>query len=131
MPNHGFQAHQNQNQNSYQPPNQYMLNMPRGQSAQGGLQSMGAKKNEDDQNLEQPYTNEDDLDEENEQPFHINANVFQIAMLNKMLPKGYKFDILDVIRRQTEIHMKKTAGMVNYMNKKPEIQNELKQKKLI
>jgi len=57
--------------------------------------------------------------------------VYQIAMLNKMIPKGFKFDILDVVRRQTEIHMKKTAGLVNYMNKKPEIQNETKQKKLI
>lgn len=27
--------------------------------------------------------------------------------------------------------MKKTQGLVNYMNKKPEIQNEMKQKKLI
>jgi len=48
-------------------------------------------------------------------------------MLNKMLPKGFKFDILDIVKRQTEIHMKKNAGLVNYnMNKKPEIQNETK-----
>lgn len=47
-------------------------------------------------------------------------------MLNKMLPKGFKFDVLDLVKRQTEIHMKKTAGLVNHMNKKPEIQNEMK-----
>ena len=31
--------------------------------------------------------------------YHINANVNQIAMLNKMLPKGFKFDIQEVIKR--------------------------------
>lgn len=42
-------------------------------------------------------------------------------MLNKMLPKGFKFDIHEVVKRQTEMHLKKTAGLANYINKKPEI----------
>jgi hypothetical protein len=42
-------------------------------------------------------------------------------MLNKMLPKSFKFDILDIIKRQTEQHLKKTAGLANFMAKKPEI----------
>lgn len=28
---------------------------------------------------------------------HIDANAYQIAMLNKMVPKAYKFDILEVV----------------------------------
>lgn len=46
-------------------------------------------------------------------------------MLNKMLPKGFKFDIQEVVKRQTDVHMKKTAGLANYQ-RKPEIQNEKK-----
>jgi len=26
---------------------------------------------------------------------HINANVLQMAVINKMLPKGYKFELLE------------------------------------
>ena len=27
------------------------------------------------------------------------ANLMQVAMINKMLPKGYKFELLDTIKR--------------------------------
>ena len=49
-----------------------------------------------------------------------------MAMINKMLPKGFKFEIHEVVKRYTDAHMKKTAGLANYM-KRPEIQNEKKQ----
>lgn len=50
-----------------------------------------------------------------------------MALLNKMLAKGFKFEIYDIVKRQTDQLNKKTLGLANYMNKKPEIQNELKQ----
>lgn len=37
--------------------------------------------------------------EEEYKMHHIKANVNQVAMLNKMLPKGFKFDIHEVIKR--------------------------------
>jgi hypothetical protein len=40
-----------------------------------------------------------------------------MAMINKMLPKGYKFDIHEVVKRNTEAHIKKTAGLANYMKR--------------
>ena len=42
-------------------------------------------------------------------------------MLNKMLPKGYKFDLHEIVKRETEKHLKRTAGLANYVTKKPEI----------
>jgi hypothetical protein len=71
------------------------------------------------------------IDEKEHKPFHINANAFQMAMINKMLPKGFKFDVWDVVLRQMEVHHKKIAGLANYHNRKPEIQNELKTQKFI
>lgn len=47
-------------------------------------------------------------------------------MLNKMLPKGFKFELTDVVQRQMEQLKKKTSGLANYQIKKPEIQNEVK-----
>ena len=57
---------------------------------------------------------------------HITANALHVAVLNKMLPKGYKFDILELVSKAVDQHKKKTSGYANY-NKKPEIQNEVKQ----
>jgi hypothetical protein len=54
-----------------------------------------------------------------------------MAMLNKMLPKEFRFDLYEVVKRQSEMHQKKTAGLSNYIVKKPEIQNEKKQQKII
>ena len=28
------------------------------------------------------------------------ANIMQVAMINKMLPKGYKFELYDTVKRQ-------------------------------
>ena len=36
--------------------------------------------------------------------WHLKASVQQVAMLNKMLPKNFKLDVLDVVRRQMEVH---------------------------
>ena len=30
------------------------------------------------------------------------ANLLQVAMINKMLPKGFRFELLDTVRRQTD-----------------------------
>ena len=55
-----------------------------------------------------------------------------MAMLNKLLPKGYKFDFLDVIRRQMEVHQKRVSSLANYnKSKQQEIQNEVKTKKIM
>jgi len=51
-------------------------------------------------------------------------------MINKMLPKGFKFEVLDVVVRQTQVHYKRTAGLANHAGKKAEIQNEVKQQKI-
>jgi hypothetical protein len=60
--------------------------------------------------LENELEDEDGKEQEDEEPeemaepepmmpFHLRANVFQIAMINKMLPKAYKFDLTEVIKR--------------------------------
>ena len=64
-------------------------------------------------------------------PHHINANVIQMAVINKMLPKGFKFDLFEIVKRQSDMHQKKTAGLANFSVKKTEIQNEIKQQKII
>ena len=46
-----------------------------------------------------------------------------------MLPKGYKFDILELVTKAVDLLKKKTSGYANY-NKKPEIQNEVKQQRI-
>lgn len=52
-------------------------------------------------------------------------------MINKMLPKCCKFDLYDLIKKQMEIHQKKTAGLANFGYKRAElIQNEKKQQKI-
>ncbi len=51
-------------------------------------------------------------------------------MINKMLPKGYRFEVYDVVKRQMEAHQKRIAGQANYQYKRPEIQNEIKQQKI-
>ena len=41
-----------------------------------------------------------EMEEEEEcKAHHINANTYHIAMLNKMIPKGYRFDIHDIVKR--------------------------------
>lgn len=45
-----------------------------------------------------------------------------------MLPKGYKFDLLELVERQMELQRKKTVGLANYQ--RPEIQNEIKMQKI-
>ncbi len=47
-------------------------------------------------------------------------------MLNKMLPKGYRFDLQELVAKVAEQHKKKTIGLANY-TKRIEIQNEVKQ----
>jgi hypothetical protein len=37
-------------------------------------------------------------------PHHINANVIQMAVINKMLPKGFKFDLFEIVKRQSDMH---------------------------
>lgn len=32
----------------------------------------------------------------------LNANILQVAVINKMLPKGFKFELLDNVKRQVE-----------------------------
>ena len=46
-----------------------------------------------------------------------------------MLPKGFKFDVLEYVSKAVDQHRKKTNGYANY-NKKPEIQNEVKQQRI-
>ena len=38
------------------------------------------------------------------------ANMLQIAVINKMLPKGFKFELYDTIRKQTEKEDKVAKG---------------------
>jgi hypothetical protein len=48
----------------------------------------------------QPISDQNNISEEEEfKAHHINANTYQIAMLNKMIPKGYRFDIHDIVKR--------------------------------
>ena len=54
------------------------------------------------------------------------ANTLQMAVINKLLPKGFKFENFETVKRTSDMHMKKAAGLANYANKKPEIQNEKK-----
>lgn len=89
----------------------------------------GLIKNGDE--IEENDDSNDEEDQGENEPHHMNANVLQMAMINKMLPKGFKFEIYDVVKRQTDIHQKKTSGLANYIVKKPEIQNEKKQQKII
>lgn len=56
----------------------------------------------------------------------MNANVLQMAVINKMLPKGYKFELLETVQRLMEANRKRNAGLANYQIKRPEIQNEKK-----
>ena len=45
-----------------------------------------------------------------------------------MLPKGYKFELLELVEKQMELQRKKTVGLANYQ--RPEIQNEVKMQKI-
>jgi len=45
-----------------------------------------------------------EADEDDDEPHHLMANVLQMAIINKMLAKGFKFEIYDVVKRQTDIH---------------------------
>ena len=45
-----------------------------------------------------------------------------------MLPKGYKFDLLELVEKQMELQRKKNVGLANYQ--RPEIQNEVKMQKI-
>lgn len=45
---------------------------------------------------------------------HIEANAYQIAILNKMLPKGFKFDLHELVKKSQELHSKKTNCLANY-----------------
>ena len=56
---------------------------------------------------------------------HVMANTLQMAVINKMLPKGFKFENFEAVKRTSDMHMKK-AGLANFATKKPEIQNEKK-----
>jgi len=38
-----------------------------------------------------------------------------------MIPKGFKFDVHEYVKRESEKHNKRTAGLANYASKKPEI----------
>lgn len=62
---------------------------------------------------------------------HLNANVLQMAVINKMLPKGYKFELLETVQRLMEANRKRNAGLANYQIKRPEIQNEKKQQRIM
>ncbi len=64
-------------------------------------------------------------------PYPMNSNVIQMAVINKMLPKGFRFEIQEVVKRQMEVHTKKTSGLANYNTKKPEIHNEVRQQRLL
>ena len=57
---------------------------------------------------------------------HIYVNSYKIAMLNRMVPKGFKFDVLEQVTKSVELAKKKTNGLANH-NKRAEIQNEVKQ----
>lgn len=61
--------------------------------------------------------NIDDGDEDDDinEPHYILANVMQMALINKMMPKGFKFELYEVVKRQTDLHSKKTTGLVNFM----------------
>lgn len=48
-----------------------------------------------------------------------------------MLPKGYKFEILEVVQKMMEANRKRNAGLANYQIKKPEIQNEKKMQRIL
>jgi hypothetical protein len=56
--------------------------------------------------------NEED-DEENKLG-HLDANAYQIAMINKMVPKGFKFDVHELVKKAQELHSKKTSCLANY-----------------
>lgn len=48
-----------------------------------------------------------------------------------MLPKGYKFELLETVQRMVEANRKRNAGLANYQIKRPEIQNEKKQQRIM
>jgi hypothetical protein len=49
--------------------------------------------NPEDHQFHQDAKNEEDLKKWQ----HLDANAYQIAMLNKMLPKGFKFDLHELV----------------------------------
>lgn len=73
------------------------------------------------------YTEDQNLDLNESEIF---TSTLKIAMLNKMLPKGFRFELTEVVQKQMEQLKKKTSGLANYQVKKPEIQNEVKQQKI-
>ena len=83
-----------------------------------------------DNTVAQPDDEEEEKDDTPLAPHHMYANVLKISVLNKMLPKGYKFDLLEVVQKQMELQRKKTIGLANYQVKRPEIQNEIKAQKI-
>ena len=44
-----------------------------------------------------------------------------MAIINKMLPKGFKFEVLETVQRMMESNRKRNAGLANYQLKRPEI----------
>lgn len=73
-----------------------------------------------------PMAHDEIMEHDLQHTHHINANVLQMAIINKMLPKGYKFELLETVQRMMEANKKRNAGLANYQIKKPEIQNEKK-----
>ena len=64
---------------------------------------------------EAPSVKEEQPEEETDPLiYHLKANALTIAMINKMLPKGFKFDVLEVVHRQTLVHLKRTGGLANH-----------------
>jgi hypothetical protein len=37
-----------------------------------------------------------------------------MALINKMMPKGFKFELMDVLEKTLEQHRKKNVGLANY-----------------
>lgn len=74
---------------------------------------MKVDSNPPENNNEQNGHKNDHEEEENKLG-HIDANAYQIAMINKMLPKGFKFDVHELVKKAQELHSKKTSCLANY-----------------